>query len=75
MLLDKAAFQHQGFEFAVGEDIFKVLHVADHLADFFVVILFTATILADAVFQRLGLSNIDDLPCLAVHDIHTGVQW
>ncbi len=62
VLLDETAFQYQRFKFAVCKDIFKIIHMGNHLADFFVMVFFGAKILADPVFQGLGLSDINNLP-------------
>ena len=72
ILLDQAAFEDERLEFAVGHDIFEMIDVFDHLAHLFAVAAVGAEILADAVFERLRLSDIDDFAAGIVHDIDAG---
>ena len=72
MLLDKAAFQHQGLKLAVAEDILEPVHVGDHAAHLVVVVFLRAKVLADPVLQSLGLADVDDVPGPVVHDVHPG---
>ena len=74
MLLNQAAFEHQRFKFAVGYNIVKMVHVFDHFAHFDCVAVRRAEILADAVFERFCLADINNFILLVFHDIHAGQQ-
>ena len=39
MLLYKAAFEHEGFKLAVGENDIEIIDVFDHLAHFYCMIM------------------------------------
>ena len=70
VLLDKAALQHQCFKFAVGDNIVKILHVFNHFANLDRMRFRRAEILADAVFQSLCFTDINDLARRVFHNIH-----
>ena len=70
VLLDKAALQNQRLKLAVGDDIFKILDIINHLAHLFGVVVLRAKVLADAIFESLCLAYINNFAALAVHYIH-----
>lgn len=55
MLLYKAAFEHEGFKLAVGENDIEIIDVFDHLAHFYRMIMLGAEILADSVLSAFAL--------------------
>ena len=69
--LDQAAFQHQGLKLRSCHDHVEVMYMADHDPGFGAVGCGVLEILADAVFQLLGLAHVDDLVIFVSHDIHT----
>ena len=74
MLLYKAAFEHEGFKLAVGENDIEIIDVFDHFAHFYSVVMLGAEILADAVFERLRLADIYYLRAAVFHQIDAGGQ-
>ena len=74
VLLNQTAFEHQCFKLAVGHNIVKMVHVFDHFAHFDCVAVRRAEILADAVFERFCLADINNFILLVFHDIHAGQQ-
>ena len=74
MLLYKTTFQHQGLEFAVCDNIFKILYTGDHPAYFVIVVLFTPEILAHTIFKGFGLAYINNFTGCIVHNIHSRQQ-
>ena len=74
VLFDEGAFEHQGLELAVAEDVVKILNVLDHSAHLFSVTLLRTEILRHAVAQGLGLADVDYLAALVPHNIDTRRQ-
>ena len=74
MQLDHAALEHERLEFAVGDDIVEVVDVAHHLVDLGQMLFHRAEIAAHAVFERLGLADIDDVARAVLHDVHARPQ-
>lgn len=74
MLLYKAAFKHEGFKLAVGENDIEIIDVFDHLAHFYRMIMLGAEILADSVFECLRLADIYYLRAAVFHQIDAGVS-
>ena len=66
--LDEGVFQHEGFKLARHDDDIERRDVLDHGGDLWQVL--AAKIARDAVFERLGLADIDDLARLVEHEIH-----
>lgn len=58
MLFYQAAFKHERFKLAVGEDDIEIVDILDHFAYLEAVVMLRAEILADAVFERLCLADI-----------------
>ena len=65
MLLDEAAFQNKCFKLTGGHNIFKIPNILYHAVDLGCMFVHTAEIAADTVFQRLCLTDIDNLPLLS----------
>ena len=74
MLLYKAAFEHEGFKLAVGENDIEIIDVFDHFAHFYRMIMLGAEILADAVLERFRLAYIYYLRTAVFHQIDAGGQ-
>ena len=74
MPLDQGVFQDQRLKFRADHDGVEVIHLRDHHPGLLVVPAAGLEVLADAVFQLLGLAHIDDQPGLVHHDIHAGGQ-
>ena len=72
MPLDERIFQDQGFEFAGGNNHLKVGHFFNHGRDLREVL--AVEITAHAVFELLGLADVDHLAVLVEHDIHARQQ-
>ena len=72
--LDQGALQHQGLELAVGDDHIEVVDLGHHGPGLFVVAALVLKILADPVFQRLGLSHVDHGVFGVLHDVDAGLQ-
>ena len=74
MPFDQGVFQDQRLKFRADHDGVEVIHLRDHHPGLLVVPAAGLEVLADAVFQLLGLAYIDDQPGLVHHDIHAGGQ-
>ena len=74
MLLYKAAFEHEGFKLAVGENDIEIIYIFDHFAHFYRMIMLGAEILADSVFECLRLADIYYLRAAVFHQIDAGGQ-
>ena len=72
--LDETAFQHQSLKFAAGDDVVKVVDMGHHLPDFFGVGGIFPEVADYPVLQSLGLSHIDDLPLLVLHQVNAGLE-
>ena len=72
MFFDQITFQHQCFQFRIGDDILKPRNMSDHFLDFRSFVAAALKILADTVFKTDGLSHIDDGILSIVHDIYAG---
>ena len=70
VLFNQAAFQHQGFELAVGHNVVKVVDIFHHLADLFVVFGSGAEIAAHPVGEDLSLAHIDHLAGAVLHQVN-----
>ena len=66
--LDQRVFQHERFEFAVSDDHVEIAHLVDHRRHLRQML--AAEVADDAVFQPLGLADVDDLALFVEHDIH-----
>ena len=74
VLLDEGVFQDQGLEFAAHQDGVEGVHLPHHGVGLQIVAPPGLEILADPVFQLLGLAHIDDCARLVVHQVHAGGQ-
>ena len=74
MLLYKAAFEHEGFKLAVGENDIEIIDIFDHFAHLYGVVMLGAEILADAVFECLRFADIYYLRAAVFHQIDPGSQ-
>ena len=55
ILLNQAAFEHQGLKLAVGDNGVKIVYLADHAADLGVVVFIRSKILAYPVLSAFAL--------------------
>ena len=69
IVLDEAAFQHQGFKLAAGDDVVKVPDLAHHPAGLVVMAGVFPEVADHPVFQRLSLAHIDDLSLFVFHQV------
>ena len=74
MLFDKTALKYEGFKLAIGDDILKVLNILNHSTDLLSVVILRTEVLADAVFQLLCLTDVDDITAFVLHYINTGLK-
>ena len=72
--LDQGALQHQGLKLRLDHNHVKVVDLGHHSPGLFVVAGGVLKILAHPVFQRLGLSHIDDPTLGVLHDVHARLQ-
>ena len=70
--LDEGVLQNQRLELRAHHDGIKVIHLRHHHPGLFVVAAAGLEVLANAVFQLLGLAHVNDQPGLVHHDIYAG---
>ena len=70
--LDEGVFQHERFKFRLGDDNVEIVHVRDHRRDLRQML--AAEIARHAVFQRLGLADVNHLAGSVQHDINARQQ-
>ena len=74
MALDEGVFQHQGLKLRVGHDGIEVVDLGHHGPGLFRVAGLVVEVLADPVFQGLGLAHIDDRPLFVHHQVDPGLK-
>ena len=67
VLLYQIVFQDEGFLLTAGYDVVKVSDIGDHLGG--LVVVGAGKILGYAVFQFLGLADVDYFPMAVLHQI------
>ncbi|KAF5069829.1 hypothetical protein DSECCO2_228870 [anaerobic digester metagenome] len=72
MFLDQVLLENQRLNFRVGDDVFKFRHMGHHEAGFRIQPLGVSEVLANPVFQDLGLADIDNLAPGVFHNIDAG---
>ena len=70
--LDEGVFEHEGLKLAPRDDDVEVPHLVHHGGDLRQVL--AVEIARDAVFELLGLADVDDLIVLVKHDVHARQQ-
>ena len=70
--LNKRVFQQQGVKLGLGVNGLKIVNVFDQPPRLGRVRGQIGKILADAVFQHLGLADVNDLTVLVAHQVHAG---
>ena len=69
--LDEGVFQHKRLKLGIDHDDVEIRHMVDHRGDLRQVL--AAEIARDAVFERLGLADIDDGAGFIEHEIDAGL--
>ena len=74
VLLYHRVLEHEGFELTVGDDNIEIIDMADELACLGVQPFGRLEVVGHAVFQQLGLADINDLAGLVLVHIHAGLH-
>ena len=73
VLFNQRAFENQRLKLVVGNDVLKTVDFGHHPAHLLALSRVRAEILADAVFQRFGLSDIYNVVLGIFHDVNAGL--
>ena len=72
--LDERAFEHQRLKFRSGNNDVEMVDLGDHAPCLWRMGRGILKILADTVFELLGLADVDDRAGLVLHDIDARLQ-